>query len=289
MVAGIHVLPECHWRLSKHSAFDSADPHRPLLRQRGAVSGFRQVGLHGRVPPANAQGRKLSRLLQQPGPLASLYADPSIASHVLEKTLRWHDAQSRRWAAGLMLLGVFRCLPQAGKRFLEGPVARITPSLAWDDAYGRETLPMGPRAPGDAQAPSGDIAFFRAMTSLSSATMEAPAFKYYHLWGIHAPLLHDERLRPFAGRYTRENAKHQAKGTFRLLWSFIETMTKLHIYDQSLLLIVADHGTEFQPFRPRLVEVDRRLRTGGGPPRGDEELLWPSAGTGKADRGKRGR
>ena len=192
----------------------------------------------------------------------SLYADPSIASHVLEKTLRWHDAQSRRWAAGLMLLGVFRCLPQAGKRLLEGSVARITPSLAWDDAHGGETLPMGPRAPGDAQAPSGDIAFVRAMTSLSSATMEAPAFKYYHLWGIHAPLLHDERLRPFAGEYTRENAKHQAKGTVRLLRSFIETMTKLHIYDQSLLLIVADHGTEFQPFRPRLVEVDRRLRTG---------------------------
>ncbi len=44
---------------------------------------------------------------------------------------------------------------------------------------------------------------------------------------------------------------------------YVETLTKLHIYDQSLLLIVADHGTEFQPFRPRLVEVDSRFRTGG--------------------------
>ena len=79
----------------------------------------------------------------------SLYADPSIASHVLKKTLRWHDAQARRWASGLMLLGVFRSLPQFGKRLLEGAVAKITPSLAWDDAYGEETLPMGPHARGD--------------------------------------------------------------------------------------------------------------------------------------------
>ena len=192
----------------------------------------------------------------------SLYADPSIASHVLKKTPRWHDAQSRRWASGLMLLGVFRSLPQAGKRFLEGAVAGITPSLAWDDAYGEETLPMGPHARGDARA-DGDIAFFRAMTALSSAAMKAPAFKYYHLWGIHAPLLHDENLQPVTVPYTRENARHQAKGTLRLLRGYVETLTKLHIYDQSLLLIVADHGTEFQPFLPRLVEVDSRLRTGG--------------------------
>jgi hypothetical protein len=195
----------------------------------------------------------------------SLYADPSIASHVLEKTPRWHDAQSRRWASGLMLLGLFRSLPQAGKRVLEGAVARTTPSLAWDDAYGEETLPMGPHARGDARA-EGDIAFFRAMTSLSSVAMRTPAFKYYHLWGIHAPLLHDENLRPVTVPYTRENAKRQAKGTFRLLKGYIETLTKLNIYDQSLLLIVADHGTEFQPFRPRLVEVDTRLRTGGSAP-----------------------
>jgi hypothetical protein len=192
----------------------------------------------------------------------SLYADPSIASHVLEKTPRWHDVQSRRWAGGLMLLGVFRSVPQAGKRFLEGAVARITPTLAWDDAYGDETLPMGPHAHGDARA-DGDIAFFRAMRSLSSTKMKTPAFKYYHLWGIHAPLLHDENLQPVTVPYTRENAKHQAKGTFRLLRGYIETLTKLHIYDQSLLLIVADHGTEFEPFRPRLVEVDSRLRTDG--------------------------
>ena len=192
----------------------------------------------------------------------SLYADPSIASHVLKKTLRWHDAQARRWASGLMLLGVFRSLPQFGKRLLEGAVAKITPSLAWDDAYGEETLPMGPHARGDTQA-DGDVAFFSAMTSMSSATMKTPTFKYYHLWGIHSPLLHDENLRPVTVAYTRENAKHQAKGTFRLLKGYIETLTKLHIYDQSLLFIVADHGTEFQPFRPRLVEVDSRFRTGG--------------------------
>lgn len=192
----------------------------------------------------------------------SLYADPSIASHVMEKTPRWHDAQARRWVSGLMLLGAFRSLPQVGKRFLEGPVGRITPSLAWDESLADETLPMGPHASGDARA-DGDISFFRAMTSLSSVGMKTPVFKYYHLWGIHAPLLHDETLQPVTVPYTRENAKHQAKGTFRLIKGYIETLTKLHIYDQSLLMIVADHGTEFQPFRPRLVEVDSRLRTGG--------------------------
>ena len=49
----------------------------------------------------------------------SLYADPSIASHVLEKTLRWHDAQSRRWASGLMLLGRLS-EPSTGRQTVSG-------------------------------------------------------------------------------------------------------------------------------------------------------------------------
>ena len=95
--------------------------------------------------------------------------------------------------------------------------------------------------------------------------MNTPAFRVLPSLGHSRAFAARRELASVTVAYTRENAKHQAKGTFRLLKGYIETLTKLHIYDQSLLFIVADHGTEFQPFRPRLVEVDARLRTAPAP------------------------
>jgi hypothetical protein len=159
----------------------------------------------------------------------SLYADPTIASDTLERTLRWHDAQSRRWAAGLMLLGAFRTLPQAGKQFIEGTVTRIVPRLVVDEAYNDDPLPMGPRSVAGGQAAEGDVAFFKVMASQSSTGMTTPTFKYYHLWGIHPPLLHDENLQSFDGPFTRGNAKRQAKGALRLLQICFEKFMKPHL------------------------------------------------------------
>jgi hypothetical protein len=191
----------------------------------------------------------------------SLYADETIASYTRKRTLRWHDPDSRRRAGALIRLGLFRSLPQPGKRLLESRVTAIVSAL---EADAPETVESGPApasdhaaAPhGDQPAP-GDVPFFREMASRSSNTMSTPTFKYFHLWGIHPALTHDENLRPQTLPFTRANAKRQAKGILGLLENFFGALRERGVYDDSLLFIVGDHGTRFDP---RLVAIDGRTR-----------------------------
>ena len=65
------------------------------------------------------------------------------------------------------------------------------------------------------------------------------AFKFYHLYGMHVPYSFDENLQ------TRENATAQdaAKGNMLLVKEFIKQLQELGIYDNSTIVILADHGS----------------------------------------------
>lgn len=170
----------------------------------------------------------------------SLYADEAIASHASKKRITLYDPISWQRATRLRVLGLFRGLPQAGKQLLQSAPAVAAPTIA------KEATPW-----------QGDP-FFIEMAARTSATMTTPTFKYYHLWGIHPPLTHDENLKPERLPFTRQNAKRQAKGVLRQLDTFLATLVEREIYDGTLLFVVGDHVTTFDP---RLVEVDGRVRT----------------------------
>ena len=169
-----------------------------------------------------------------------LYADETIASHVREKSFVRFDSELWPMARRLIGFGLSRSLPQAGKRFLDGNRLLSLP------ARSAAAIPL-----------RGDALFFKGIAD-GAATMKTPAFKYYHLWGIHPPLVHDENLQPRELPFTRENAKRQAKGILRELETVFGTLIDRGIYDRTLLFIVGDHGTSFDP---RLVEIDGRVRT----------------------------
>lgn len=193
----------------------------------------------------------------------SLYADESTASNTREKT-SWNGRVSWPPASHLIKLGLFRSLPQAGKRLLPIPQAVYVPqddgaaahlsAAARNTEAGRRTLAAIPWMVGDAL-------FFREMALLASAGMPSPTFKYYHLQGIHPPLEHDENLQAQSLAFTRENAKRQAKGLVRLLETLIATLVDRGLYDKTVLIFVGDHGARFDP---RLVEVESRRRSRPG-------------------------
>ncbi len=193
----------------------------------------------------------------------SLYADERTASNTRTKTFEWHDRLPRQRAAQLMGLGVLRSLPQPGKRLLYESPAVAAPRLEADggDESSPASAPFGGVARPTAahqQLAAGDAPFFRKFASQASVAMKTPTFKYFHVWGIHPPLTHDENLRPQTLPFTRQNAKRQAKGILHLLETFLDTFIDRHIYDETLLFIVGDHGTSFHP---RLVTVDDGIRT----------------------------
>ena len=200
-----------------------------------------------------------------PGFWFSLYADPSIASHVRDRA---PDTRGRSWepARHLMRLGLFRCLPQAGKRQMRGVQAVYLPPVGEDGLPAHlspavRNTPAGRKALAEIPWRAGDAPFFREAALLVSARLDRPAFKYYHLMGVHPPLTHDERLQPAALPFTRDNAMRQARGLLRLVRTLLDTLADRGVYDRTMLLIVGDHGAHFEP---RLVPVADRLRTRPG-------------------------
>lgn len=191
----------------------------------------------------------------------SLYADETIASHTRRREWHWWGEWSRRKAAALVALGIFRCAPQAGKRLLERRVATAAPAFEEEFPTPKSSHPAMPgphgAAPANGMNAPGDVPFFDEMASAATATMTTPTFKYYHLWGLHPALSHDEGLRPRTFPFTRANAKRQAAGIMRLLDQFFAVLRNRGVYDRSMVFIVGDHGTSFDP---RIVEVDDRAR-----------------------------
>jgi Sulfatase len=195
----------------------------------------------------------------------SLYADETIASHTRHRELQLWGSESRRRAGALMVLGVFRSVPQSGKRLLE---TRITATPQMLKAGAPKSSASAQASPAVSEAASkgdrsspGDVPFFDEMAARSSVTMTTPTFKYYHLWGLHPALTHDEHLQPQRLRFTRANAKRQATGILHLLDRFFATLRDLRIYDTSMIVIVGDHGTSFDP---RLVAIDGHSRARPG-------------------------
>ena len=88
-----------------------------------------------------------------------------------------------------------------------------------------------------------NIRYINSMLLESSVDSNQPTFKYYHLWGLHAPLKMNEELEyePIM-RVNRDNYKKSAKGLLEIVKLFLDRLTELGVYDNSLIFIVADHG-----------------------------------------------
>lgn len=71
------------------------------------------------------------------------------------------------------------------------------------------------------------------------------SFKYYHLKGAHSPLTVRADL-TVSGEpvpFTRENYVLQLKASLRALDVFFEGLKRLRVWDRTLIIVVADHGS----------------------------------------------
>jgi hypothetical protein len=138
----------------------------------------------------------------------------------------------------LLALGAFRSAPQDVKRLIEEPVIELAT---------RGAVPWG-----------DDRAFFDEFERDAQASLDVPAFKYYHLQGLHPPLRYDGALRSSHRPFTRANTLDQARGLVSLLRRLVRTLDRRDVYDRTALFVLADHGAALEP---RLVDVDSRART----------------------------
>ncbi|OHD69689.1 MAG: hypothetical protein A2177_00465 [Spirochaetes bacterium RBG_13_68_11] len=78
----------------------------------------------------------------------------------------------------------------------------------------------------------------------SSGVMEnTDAFKFYHLKGIHLPLIMNENLDYEEMQPFRINMLRQGTGILKMAATLLERLKQLKVYDNSLIFIVGDHGS----------------------------------------------
>ena len=88
-----------------------------------------------------------------------------------------------------------------------------------------------------------DVRFISDMLKKADGNNPKNVFKFYHLKGPHRPLRMDENLEPKIMEYNKSNYKKQALGTLKITKMFFNKLKQLDVYDNSLIFIIADHGS----------------------------------------------
>ena len=79
---------------------------------------------------------------------------------------------------------------------------------------------------------------------ISENTSAAGSFKLYHLYGAHAPYIMNENGGWLAEGET-SNVILQSRGCMKILFQYIERLKQLGIYDNTTIIITADHGQNY--------------------------------------------
>ena len=87
--------------------------------------------------------------------------------------------------------------------------------------------------------------FVSQLSTGVEATHGQPVFKYYHLKGAHSPLTVNQELKftdqTFA--YNRQNYTASVMASLRSLGVFFARLKGLGVFDDSLIIVVSDHGS----------------------------------------------
>ncbi len=142
--------------------------------------------------------------------IRTVYAKKEIASNVIEKKIGFNDL------IYLYRVSLFRCVPHYAKKYFY-----VVKGI--DGAY---------------EPYQTDLEFAEKIVSA-----EQPMFKFYHLWGTHPPFHFDESLKAKNIEFTRAGYKSQAKGALEIAKRLLNTLKRENIYDNSMILILADHGS----------------------------------------------
>ncbi|MEX2123344.1 MAG: sulfatase-like hydrolase/transferase [Woeseia sp.] len=178
----------------------------------------------------------------------SIYFDEAIASNLTkidaqEVSEPTFTEKKGKEALHLLDLSFFRAAPHFLKRFVYN-------DQKWFITYAATYfLPEGVK-----KVVSTDNQF-AISTFLAQAPSALPidrgtrVFKYFHLAGVHSPLEVDEELN-FTNQvfpFSRRSYVLQAKANLRYLQEFFEKLQDAGIYDNSLILVLGDHGSGESP------------------------------------------
>jgi len=92
-----------------------------------------------------------------------------------------------------------------------------------------------------------DFDFVNRFAGEAKAGGSEPVFKYYHWNAVHVPLRFDENFRIAYGESNRANFTSQATACLKMVGLVLEKLKELGIYDNTLIVILSDHGSGRTP------------------------------------------
>jgi hypothetical protein len=225
-------------------------------------------------------GGSLPKVLKEHGFQVDLFPLPGTDSVYMDETIASNFKKPVKGKGGIALSDLFLLFKFTMLRSLPGPVKKfVYDPREWlpsgrrgmaktgsggpdgskfqglqgafkksvNDHHGEElpseTHGMIEVRPDDLNSPNIDLKFFSNMTVRARFEIEKNTFKYFHSMGMHPPLRLNEQMQTLPGiELNRKNYTGQAKAYLILCKRFLEVLKQREAYDNSLLLIMGDHG-----------------------------------------------
>ncbi len=174
-------------------------------------------------------------------------SDEQAIDYVYSKAMNFTDANSLpvdHINAALMLTkcALYRDMPWALKPIFWFYTDEVNNAvLAFDEDAGLDTMPYT----------ISDGRWYKQLKEYGlsiDGQADAPAFRFIHLLGSHRPYIIDENGIDIGyGKSTRDK---QARGSMRMVGDYLDQLKKLGVYDQTTIIITADHGNYYHISTP---------------------------------------
>ncbi len=197
-------------------------------------------------------------LYPYPGTEKTIHFDTSVASNLAP---RGFGGVNREHAAFLTDISLFRGLPHVLKRFVYNKqhwlLKRVfrykEPEAAGVQSKGSKGASSAVRKFSKQALKYFDIRFTRDLLHNASLEGNQDTFKFFHLNGLHRPLVLDRDLEVKEMSYSeRSSFKTQGTACLEITRLFLEKLKALGIYDDALIIVMADHGCADYPYGVKL-------------------------------------
>ncbi len=155
----------------------------------------------------------------------------SYGYHTTEKGYELGDA------AQLLDLTLFRLVPHFLKKYVHNEHLGVVQPLINDANYLKIWY-------------FSHTAFLHNLAKNMSVDRAGPVYKYFHLMNTHSPQVVDERCN-YVGKVlprNRQTVTTQSKCSLDAVIKVLEKMKELGIYNDSLIILMADHGAAIDPY-----------------------------------------
>jgi hypothetical protein len=185
----------------------------------------------------------------------SMYYDETIASNLIPKPGSGKSVRSE--IAFLYDVSLFRQLPQVLKKRIHNNQEWLLkvffanqgsePAVQETKIHPKRNVIQSSRAFSEEMMKrSADLRFIGQMLSQADTDSERYTFKYYHLSVPHWPLILDENLEYKKMPINRESYKRYCKAGLKIMGMFLYALKEMAIYDNTMILIMGDHGASNQ-------------------------------------------